>query len=94
MAGDLRSVISVVFVAAIMPLAVPCIEAAIQAGKNYHKAAMELKGKAKEDEGVDTAALGSPHLHVWKGFTRALLASAEEGQAHHAGNVLDGEHHD
>ncbi|CAK0795990.1 unnamed protein product [Prorocentrum cordatum] len=81
MAGDLRSVISVVLVTAIIPSAAPCIEAAIQAGKNYHKAAMDPKEKAKEDEGVDTAALGSPHLHVWKDFIRALLASTEEGQA-------------
>ena len=41
--------------------------------------ANEESEEAKEDDGVDTASLGSPHLHLWKGFIRALLASTEAG---------------
>ncbi|CAK0800904.1 unnamed protein product, partial [Prorocentrum cordatum] len=55
MAGGFRSVIGVVFVAAITPAAAPRIEAAIQAGKNYREAAMELEEKA-EGDAVDAAA--------------------------------------
>ncbi|CAK0818331.1 unnamed protein product [Prorocentrum cordatum] len=80
MAGDLRAVISVVFVTALVPTTFPCIEAAIKAGKDYHTAAMKLREESKEDDKVDTAKLGSPHLHVWKDFIRALLASTEEGK--------------
>ncbi|CAK0788592.1 unnamed protein product, partial [Prorocentrum cordatum] len=81
MAGDLRSVISVVFVTVIISSTAPCIQAAILAGKSYHKAAIDSKEKAKEDDAVDTAKLGSPHLHVWKEFIKALLARTEAGQA-------------
>eukprot|EP00959_Pyramimonas_sp_CCMP1952_P005879 123153-Pyramimonas_sp.AAC.1 len=74
MAGDLRAVISVVFVTALVPTAIPYTEAAIKAGKDYHAAAMKLREESKEDDKVDTARLDSPHLYVWKDFIRALLA--------------------
>eukprot|EP00959_Pyramimonas_sp_CCMP1952_P293321 6134703-Pyramimonas_sp.AAC.1 len=42
---------------------------------------MDLKEEAREGDAVDAAKLGSPHLYVWKDFTRALLASTEAGHA-------------
>eukprot|EP00959_Pyramimonas_sp_CCMP1952_P323752 6775615-Pyramimonas_sp.AAC.1 len=81
MAGGPRSVISVVFVTVLVPFAMPAVAAAVQAGKDYHKAAMKLRDDHKEDETVDTAQLGSPHIYAWKDFIRALLESTEEGLA-------------
>ncbi|CAK0822884.1 unnamed protein product, partial [Prorocentrum cordatum] len=72
---------SVVFVTALVPATIACIEAALEAGKDCHTAAMRLRGEHSNDESVDTAKPGSPHLHVWKDSVRALLGSTEEGKA-------------
>eukprot|EP00959_Pyramimonas_sp_CCMP1952_P135215 2829375-Pyramimonas_sp.AAC.1 len=50
MAGDLRAVISVVFVAALAPVELPRVDAAIKADKDYHAAAMKLREEGKDDD--------------------------------------------
>ncbi|CAK0810402.1 unnamed protein product [Prorocentrum cordatum] len=74
MAGDFRAVISVVFAAALAPASIARIEAATQAGKGYHQAAMKLRGYDTTDAG----SLQRPHTRAWNDFARALLASAAE----------------
>eukprot|EP00959_Pyramimonas_sp_CCMP1952_P148558 3108025-Pyramimonas_sp.AAC.1 len=73
MEGDLRSVIGGVVATVLAPLEMPAAAAAVLEGKDYHKAAKELRGDHKEDETVDTAQLGGPRFHGWKDPIRAPL---------------------